>query len=279
MTKPIAEIIRVAGTARRWMRARPGRTAAQLDRFVSSTPLSEAERAIVPKISSRISFRDGMYNGDGAHYFGVGLDALRRVEEAFVRAENLRPIRILDFPSGYGRVLRFLSARFPDAQITTAEIQPGALRFCAETFKARPVLTTSNFGSLSLGGEFDLIWCGSLVTHLNSESISELFRCFLRHLATGGVLVFSSHGDYVADRLAHGEQYGLAADQIPELVESYRMVGFGYLDYPKTPGYGVSLTAPAWIRKTIGTLGSLDEKCFFERGWDSHQDVFGFRRT
>ena len=39
------------------------------------------------KVSSRIYYNDGMYDGDGAHYYKVGLSAIHCIDEALERAK------------------------------------------------------------------------------------------------------------------------------------------------------------------------------------------------
>jgi SAM-dependent methyltransferase len=220
-----------------------------------------------------------MYKGDGAHYFNVGLSAVRCIDEALAAANVESVRRILDLPCGYGRVLRFLARRFPAAQITACELVPDAVRFCAETFGAVPAQSAYNLEELALADRFDLIWCGSLVTHLDARRTRALLKLFARHLAPGGLLLFTTHGDFVAARIYDmADFYGLRRPDIPALVESYRRTGHGYLDYPEEPGYGVSLTAPEWVRAEARAVGGLREVYFRARGWDEHQDVYGFVR-
>jgi hypothetical protein len=42
-------------------------------------------------------------------------------------------------------------------------------------------------------------------------------------------------------------------------------------------GYGVSATAPEWIRSQIRDMERWND-VYFSDGWDNHQDVFGFIR-
>ena len=72
---------------------------------------------------------------------------------------------ILDLPCGHGRVMRWLRATFPKASLTACDIDGDGVSFCAETFGARPALSSTDPEDLVLG-TFDLIWCGSLLTHL-----------------------------------------------------------------------------------------------------------------
>ena len=267
------------GATRRWLRALPPRTRRQHARLLATGPLTPAERDLLARVDSRISYEDGMYKGDGAHYFKVGLSAIRCVEEA-LREARIETVRsVLDLPCGYGRVLRFLAPRFPAARITACELMPDAVRFCAETFGATPAQSSYDLDELTLAARFDLIWCGSLVTHLDARRTRDLLKFFARHLAPGGLLVFTTHGEFVAGVIEdRADFYGLNRADIPALVAAYRRGGHGYLDYPEGPGYGVSLTAPDWVRAEARAVGGLREVYFRARGWDEHQDVFGFVR-
>ena len=130
---------------------------------------------------------------------------------------------------------------------------------------------------MTLPARYDLIWCGSLITHLDAPRTRALLKFFARHLAPGGLLLFTAHGDFVAARIeAMAAFYGLNPQDIPALVAAYQRDGHGYLDYPEAAGYGVSLTAPAWLRAEAQAAGPLREVYFRARGWDEHQDVFGF---
>src|ERR1041384_2395959 len=265
------------GATRRWLRARPRRTQQQKEALLASGTLTPAEHELLSRVESLISYEDGMYKGDGAHYFNVGLSAIHCIEEALNAAQITTVNNILDLPCGYGRVLRFLVERFPEARLTACELLPDAVRFCVETFGAVPAYSAYNLKELTLDTRFDLIWCGSLITHLDALRTLDLLEFFARQLAPGGLAVFTTHGDYVAENiLARAEFYGLLSQSIPALVAAYRQDGYGYLDYPEAPGYGVSLTAPAWIRTPARAAGNLREVYFRARGWDNHQDVFGF---
>ncbi len=265
------------GAVQRWARARPNRTRRQKEALLASGALGDAERELLSRVDSRISYEDGMYKGDGAHYFSVGLSAISCIEEALQAAQIATVQNILDLPCGYGRVLRFLVQRFPAARVTACELMPDAVRFCTETFGALPAHSAYNLAELTLATEFDLIWCGSLITHLDGERTRALLAFFARHLAPDGLLLFTTHGDFVAGRvLEQADFYGLLPASIPALTGSYRQHGHGYLDYPAAPGYGVSLTAPAWVRAQACEVGDLREVYFRAQGWDRHQDVYGF---
>jgi SAM-dependent methyltransferase len=265
------------GAMRRWVRSMPPRPQLQKQRLLSDPSLSETERELLGKVSGKIYFNDTMYDGDGAHYYKVGLSAIRCIDEALAQA-NLTVVQtILDLPCGSGRVLRFLAQRFAEAEITACEIQSGPVQFCVRTFGARPAYSSVNLDEVELAKKFDLIWCGSLATHLNERDIVALVRLFVRHLTPGGLVVFTTHGDFAAQRVLHREfDYSIPEDQIERLVHDYRRAGYGFADYAGQRNWGVSLTSSEWIRARVRELGGLREVYFKEHGWDNHQDVFGF---
>src|SRR5438552_19193144 len=96
---------------------------------------------------------------------------------------------MLDLPCGHGRVMRFLKATFPHAQLTACDLNHGAVDFCAMTFAAHPVYSELAVPSIPLRGKFDLIWCGSLLTHLRKEMCAEFVAMFQRLLESGGLAV------------------------------------------------------------------------------------------
>jgi SAM-dependent methyltransferase len=270
------------GSLRRFVKVIPPRPLFYKQRLLSDPLLSQGERELLSKVSTSIYYPDGMYNEDGAHYYKVGLSAIQCIDEALARTRLPDVRTILDLPCGSGRVLRFLSVRFPEARITACDIQRGAVDFCGARLGAETVYSSANLNELSLDKKFDLIFCGSLITHLNQAPIIDLLRFFKRHLTEGGLLVFTTHGDYVAARLPRQEfDYGLDEEQLPPLLERFARDGFAYTGYPQgvydvVSDFGVSLTSPDWIDAQVGRVGGLRKVYFAPRGWDDHQDVFGF---
>jgi SAM-dependent methyltransferase len=265
------------GDIRRRLRARPSRTCRQKERLLADSSLPSRDRELLSKTESLISPDDGMYKGDGGHYFRVGLSAIKCIDSALTAAGIEQPQKILDLPCGHGRVLRFLRHRFPQAAITACDLETDGVDFCTETFQVSGVYSKMDLSSLSLGTHFDLIWCGSLLTHLDQRRIVALLEFFQCQLTVGGLLIFTAAGDRVADWMLSGEfGYGIAKSAIPLITSAYRDSGYAYTDYAYMPDYGISLTSPEWLRKCVKQVGSLREVYYAEHGWDNHQDVYGF---
>jgi SAM-dependent methyltransferase len=234
------------------------------------------------RVSSRISPRDAMYLGELGQYYAVGLSALDCIESAQQAAGTARPRSVLDLPCGHGRVLRFLVERFPEARFSACDLDQNGVSFCAQTFGATAVVSRADIETLTLDERFDLIWCGSLLTHLDESRIELLLRWFQRHLEPGGLLVFSTHGRLAADMLRRGKvfSYGLEKTAAQHVLQSHARTGFGYSDYDaRKPGYGVTMASPVWIRATLAKLGGLREVYFGESAWADHHDVYGVVQT
>jgi SAM-dependent methyltransferase len=278
-------IRRRLGELRRRLGTRASRTEAQKKLLLTEPSLEDWERELLTQTSSRIFHNDGMYAGDGARYFKVGLSAMSCIDEAVRNARLEKIENILDLPCGGGRVLRFLPCRFPAAKVWACDLQRDMVDFCAREFSATPVYSAADFDQLSIDASFDLIWCGSLVTHLNAPGIRSLLGFFSRHLRPGGVLVLSTHGERAAELMLNQEiDYGVSGEALKQAIARFRADGFGFASYPNEDDYGVptnegqygiSLTARAWIAATAQTEG-LEEEYFAAHGWDNHQDVFGF---
>ena len=90
-------------------------------------------------------------------------------------AQKETATNILDLPSGYGRVMRFLKAEFPEAALTACDVIREGVDFCARTFGARAIYGKEDPSELELDERFDLIWCGSLLTHVDEENWGRRF--------------------------------------------------------------------------------------------------------
>lgn len=239
--------------------------------------LADAEAIPVP--DEHIGVGDEMYAGNIDHYMGVGLSAMRSILPVLRAAGREQPQRILDLPCGHGRVMRWLRARFPDAHITACDLNRGGVDWCAKAYGARAVYSLADLDALDLGEPYDLIWCGSLLTHLDWAGWIRFIDFFERQLRPSGVLLFSSHGRQCADWLQVGRvDYGLKRDVIPRLLANYRRAGFGYQNYWHSSEYGISLATPQRVLGLLQNRPALHLLGYAEAAWDGHHDVIACLR-
>jgi SAM-dependent methyltransferase len=217
--------------------------------------------------------------GEGPEiYYRYGAAGLACIQWALQSAEFVgQPRTILDLPSGYGRVLRMTRAAYPSAEITACDLNADAVDFCAKMWDARPVISRAQPEQIELPGRYDLIWVGSLLTHLRAERWSEFLRLWTDHLEPDGVLVFTTQGQVAAGELRTGvRSFGLSSPQ--RLTCAYDHEGFGYQDYPGQQGYGLAVARPHWVCSRVQEHPMLSLVGYRERGWWGRQDVVACRR-
>ena len=227
-------------------------------------------------LSQEIAPGDLMYCDDAAHYYDVGESALHCIQTALFASRRSRSsVRsILDLPCGYGRVMRYLRKAFSEAQITGCDLDTDGIDFCARTFGAVPVKSHPEPERVSIEGKFDLIWCGSLLTHLSEAKCVRFMRLFQGLLNPSGILVFTTHGRRCEEELVTGRnRCGLSEPQIAEVLEGYRKTGFGFVEYSSQPGYGISLVSPSRAIESFVQRQEWQLLSFHENAWDKRQDV------
>lgn len=210
-----------------------------------------------------------------ADYFQIGQDALTLVQHAATLAGCTCIGSVLDLPCGYGRVARWFRTAYPTAQITVSDTQTAGVDFCVQHLGATGVhATLDDLHWEKLPGPYDVIWCGSLLTHFDRKQWITHLRRFTERLTPHGVLIFTSHGLDALALLHSGEKdYGLPPPAVADLHNAAVAEGFGYVDYPETPGYGISIAQPAWILDLLTRETDLQLLELREAAWDEHQDI------
>jgi SAM-dependent methyltransferase len=246
---------------------------ARRSRATAPDPDATIEQAVIRDISP-FEGMYGRYAGAAEHYAAVGRSALAAVRLAMLAAGKTDVENLLDLPCGHGRVLRYLKAAFPAARLTACDLDREGVDFCARTFGAVPVYSHGEPDRLRFPDRFDLVWCGSLLTHLPAERWRGFLQLFRSLLRPHGLLVFTTHGRLPAAWMGQGlVHYGLGGEAARRLVADYDQSGFAYADYPDANGYGMSLAAPRWVVSEVERLGTLRLVLHSEAAWDDHQDV------
>ena len=222
--------------------------------------------------STVISPNDHMWKTGQPSYFEVGLSALECIKRALATAD-ITPASILDLPCGHGRVCRMLRMGFPDAHLTVSDLDPDGVDFCAAQFRAEPLYSREDIREVTTSRSFDLIWCGSLFTHLDRDRWAPFLDFFADHLSPGGVLVFTTHGRRPIQWMVEGFYgYGLSPQEQRRLIHGYATDGFGFVS-PANQAFGLSLSSTAFVCEEIERCRTLGLIGLHEAGWFDHQDV------
>lgn len=222
--------------------------------------------------STVISPNDHMWLTSPQWYFEIAASALDCMSRALAIA-HVTPTSILDFPCGHGRVCRMLRAAYPDAHLSVCDLDRDGVDFCAEQFGAEPVYSREHVRDVTLARSFDLIWCGSLFTHLERRRWPDFLGFFADHLAPDGVLVITTHGRQPIQWMIDGFfDYGLTRSEQRTLLREYAKCGFGFVT-PSDQAFGISLSSMAFVCSQLEQWPSLKLIGLHEAAWAGHQDV------
>ncbi len=234
--------------------------------------------------SLAIAIDDEMWNGlrtndkiDNSyhrqHYMYGGRCALKLMINALVAADVPAPNAILDFPSGHGRVMRFLHTAFPNAELFAGDTNESGIAFCQQQWGAKPILSKPDLREVQFDRKFDLIWCGSLATHLDSAKVIDLLDLLTNALSADGILGITTCG-----RGAIWTQNNMFSfiegDRFDRAMKQYAISGLGYVDYSWTQAYGMTWIHPHWMVNYIAGRDDLTVLSFSEKGWHGAQDVW-----
>jgi SAM-dependent methyltransferase len=230
------------------------------------------------KVSDKMIADDPMYAYNPSIYYVAGQSALRSIRLAMLAARRDTANSILDFACGAGRVMRVLRAAFPDAALTACDVRPERIEFCEKQFGATPVLgtqQTDQICDLDLGGPFDVIWCGSLLTHVDSNAWVEFVKLWGSALKPGGVVVYTVYGRYIVNALRTGSKLlGLSPQQVEDVLRDYDETGFGFRPvFAPEMNFGDCVVSRTWACAQLERAPDLELLLYTERGWLDDQDV------
>lgn len=224
-------------------------------------------------LMTRIHPDDQMWESGPDWYWSVGESGLRCVLGALSLSWQADTRRILDLPCGHGRVTRHLRAAFPDQQIFACDLDHGGVDFCAEEFGAMPVHSKAELTEVGLPEALDVIWIGSLFTHIDEARTTRWLHYLSDHLAPQGVIVASFHGLF-------SKQLQSRVPMINDvswgkIVSQYETSGFGYSPYTEHDmgDYGVSLSSPSKILDIATSIEETRVLAYTERGWANNHDI------
>jgi SAM-dependent methyltransferase len=230
-------------------------------------------------LSLRRAAGDAMFAGNAEHYLRCGASALTALHAACLLA-GLRPRSILDFGSGAGRVTRWLRAHWPDAQLSATDLRAEDLEFCAAEFGCTTWVSGTDIAALQAPGTYDLIWAGSVLTHLDRGRAEALVARLLSWTRPGGLVVASLHGRSCVPRAAEFKYYGLERMRWYSLVHAFgNGAEYVYADYPQQLGYGISVVRASWIAALVEANPGTRLALHGERLWDDHHDVIALLRA
>lgn len=203
----------------------------------------------------------------------VGRSAARVIASTLYHARTEKVERALDFGCGHGRVARHLRAMFPDAALHFADIDKGAVESCATTFEGSGSVSAENLSSVMLPKDMDLIWVGSVFTHLDYGRMITLWDKLFESLRVGGMLIATFRGATLYRMFkADPEPY------YNSMAFQYESIGVGYLDYKGFRNWGQSLITVERCADLAKRHPAASLIGYTEAGWANVHDVATWTR-
>jgi SAM-dependent methyltransferase len=228
-----------------------------------------------PDLVVELSERDEAHRDDPEHYFYWGREALSAVQRALGAVSSVPPRRLMDIPSRYGRITRFLKAGFPDADVVAADPDRRALQFCAEALGVETIAVSESFEGLAgVQERVDVIWAGLSCAALPLDEWPQAIDRLRLAVRPGGFLVFASHGREVASRFARAEAtLGLETTQIGDAVADFDRAGHARAGYRESGGKGVTLARLSVVCSVLEGIEDLAIASCGEQAWGGLHDI------
>lgn len=253
--------------------------------------MSEFSRVISPD--------DHMAAPDPEAYFKVARSAVEAIGTGLEKAGRTPDSigTLLDFGCGYGRVYRALVAEFPQAKPIACDLMEAAAIFCATTFGGVAVHSSEDLDDVRLPDKSDLVWLGSVFTHLPAHRWCRLLAFLAGATNPGGVVVFTSHGQRSLEnfetKLLVRNPRLIPPDRFRELKRYLPTIGFDFVASPPaiarrqgemgmkltTGEYGFSFADPWWVTRLIESLPEWRFVSYVPVGWAGNHDVVTIRRA
>jgi len=174
--------------------------------------------------------------------------------------------KFLDFGCGCGRLIIALRKRWPDLEITGCDVDERGILWCQRHLQGSKCVVNDALPPAPFEDEsFDLIWCGSVFTHLDETRQDSWLAEMRRMLKPGGILLASVHGPHCWEpRLP---SWTIASLKRKGMI--FARVGADAGIHPSW--YQVAWHTEEYIRKHWAEV--FDIQGYRERGLNDYQDV------
>jgi SAM-dependent methyltransferase len=217
----------------------------------------------------------------GDNYLWVGESAAEVIITSIASSQLARVTTVLDLPCGHGRVLRHLVALFPEAEFDVCDLDEEGAEFCRDQFGATIVPAHQDLSTVAFPRKYDLIWIGSLFTHLPEEATQRYLTHLAAQLSPTGIIVATFHGRW-SGRMQTLIPYTDDA-RWNSVEHGFLRWGYGYSDYAPglghdfVPGsYGISAVRPDHLMQMVQRIPGVKVFHFQEKGWGENHDVLAF---
>ncbi len=196
-------------------------------------------------------------------YFKSGREALQCIEK-IVRfsGKSLRGVNsFLDFACGYGKSTRFLIQEIEPRKVWVSDIYKGAVDFQKKIFGVNGFYSETEPSKLRFPRKFEVIYAGSLFSHLPVTRFEEWLSTLSNILEDNGIFIFSTHGETLCPP-------GFQVDP-----SGFTFFKFSESRSLSTDEYGCTFVTRAWVERLGKKLG-IRNIYFKEKELWGSQDIY-----
>lgn len=231
-------------------------------------------RAHALQLDRTIHDSDDMFLKDGwDNYLLVGRSAIDVILDSLVAAPLTVVNSVLDFGCGHGRVARHLRILFPEADLLFSDVDESGWRFCAQQFAGTGFPSSDDVGLVEIPRVADIVFLGSVFTHLEEGRCRKLWAKMFEALAPGGALIATFRGAAAYRMMLTTPERFNQGGYYRQLLDDYVRDGFGYQDYKGFVSWGQNLFS---IARVVGLAGDEQRARlvgYKEAGWANIHDV------
>lgn len=202
-------------------------------------------------------------------YLSTGLNGFNLIQRILRSARDHVEVKgnILDFAGGYGRVTRFLAGYYKPEQVYTSDIKPAAVDYQMNKMGVKGFYSDYDPFKLKVDERFEVIFVGSLFSHLNKELYKNWLIQLLAMTESTGLLIFSVH------------DISLYPNETTEdhiYVEDNEDTPFLFVENKITSKdkYGVSFASEKFISELISSINPDAKYVRYPKGFGGLQDVY-----
>jgi cyclopropane fatty-acyl-phospholipid synthase-like methyltransferase len=131
------------------------------------------------------------------YYFTDGANSAKKLADLLysdLKFPKEKPLKLLEFASGYGCVTRHFSQQLPDVTITACDIHKEAINFVRDHFSTETLLSESVPEKLILNQEYDVVFALSFFSHMPESSWGRWIKTLYSGVKENGFLIFTTQG-------------------------------------------------------------------------------------
>jgi len=203
------------------------------------------------------------------YYFNDGARSADKLADLLAELHvDRRPIRLLEFASGYGCVTRHLKKN-PALSLVACDIHPQAIEFLKTRLGVRAHLSAHSPEDLSLDESFDVVFALSFFSHMPRATWGRWLQVLFSHVSPGGHLIFTTHG-----------LTSLASHHNPEIPpDGFWFVADSEQRDLDTAEYGSTIVTPEFVRREVRSRTGEDVLDHRQGFWWEIQDLWVVKKN